>query len=73
MNNNENNIFWHDNAINKSSRQKLLGQKSCVLWFTGLSGSGKSTIANQVEEKLHHLGVVTYLLDGDNNRHGLMR
>jgi adenylyl-sulfate kinase len=65
------NIVWHATAIKKADRQKLLQQKSYVLWFTGLSGSGKSTIANKLEEKLHQLGVATYLLDGDNIRHGL--
>ncbi|PGZ96525.1 adenylyl-sulfate kinase [Bacillus pseudomycoides] len=65
------NIIWHQTAITKEDRQKLHGQKGCVLWFTGLSGSGKSTLANKVEEKLYSLGVSTYLLDGDNMRHGL--
>jgi adenylylsulfate kinase len=67
----EKNVIWHEGIIQKIDRQRLLGQKSCVLWFTGLSGSGKSTIATHVEEKLHHFGVATYLLDGDNIRHGL--
>ena len=51
--------------------RRAKGQKPCVLWFTGLSGSGKSTIANLVEKRLHALGRHTYLLDGDNVRHGL--
>jgi adenylylsulfate kinase len=71
MNHDEKNIVWHEETIQKHDRRRLLGQKSCVLWFTGLSGSGKSTIANKVEEKLHHFGVATYILDGDNIRHGL--
>jgi bifunctional enzyme CysN/CysC len=57
--------------IDKAARASLKGQKPCVLWFTGLSGSGKSTIANNVEKRLHALGRHTYLLDGDNVRHGL--
>lgn len=67
------NTVWHRSSITKLDRQRLNGHKSCVLWFTGLSGSGKSTIANAVEEKLHELGVHTYLLDGDNVRHGLSK
>ncbi len=59
--------------INKESRSRLKSQKPVVLWFTGLSGSGKSTIANAVEQKLYDLGQHTYLLDGDNVRHGLNR
>ncbi|WP_349774633.1 sulfate adenylyltransferase [Virgibacillus sp. LDC-1] len=62
---------WHDATVNKESRRKLLKQKSFVLWFTGLSGSGKSTIANRLEELLHEKGIATYLLDGDNVRQGL--
>ena len=58
-------------SINKNLRHSIKGQKPCVLWFTGLSGSGKSTIANIIEQKLHKLGKHTYLLDGDNVRHGL--
>ncbi len=63
----------HRQALNidKGSRQKLNGHKGKVLWFTGLSGSGKSTIANLVEQKLHQQGIHTYLLDGDNLRHGI--
>ena len=57
--------------VNKGARSQLKGQRPCVLWFTGLSGAGKSTIANIVEKKLHALGRHTYLLDGDNVRHGL--
>ncbi|GAB1391896.1 sulfate adenylyltransferase subunit CysN [Rhodocyclaceae bacterium] len=67
------NIHIQHVDINKVSRSALKGQKACVLWFTGLSGSGKSTIANLVEKKLHALGKHTYLLDGDNVRHGLNR
>ncbi len=60
-------------SIDKAARAAALGQRPCVLWFTGLSGAGKSTLANRVEEKLHTLGRRTYLLDGDNVRHGLNR
>ncbi|MBN8888324.1 MAG: sulfate adenylyltransferase subunit CysN [Rudaea sp.] len=65
------NIHWQALEVDKSARARLNGHKPCVLWLTGLSGSGKSTIANLVERKLHALGVRTYLLDGDNVRHGL--
>ena len=67
------NIHWQALDIHKGSRAALKGQKPCVLWFTGLSGAGKSTIANLVEKQLHALGRHTYLLDGDNVRHGLNR
>ncbi len=67
------NIHWQAMDVNKSSRAKLIKQKPTVLWFTGLSGAGKSTIANLVEKKLHAQGQLTYLLDGDNVRHGLNR
>ncbi len=67
------NIHWQSIAIDKQSRSALKNQKPCLLWFTGLSGSGKSTIANLVEKKLHSMGKHTYLLDGDNIRHGLNR
>lgn len=65
------NITWHPVKINKSHRVNLLGQRQFVLWFTGLSGSGKSTISCAIEEELHGKGYLTYLLDGDNVRHGL--
>ena len=58
-------------SVDKVKRSKMNSQKPCVLWFTGLSGSGKSTIANILEQKLHDLNKRTYLLDGDNIRHGL--
>ncbi len=67
------NIHWQAVDVNKQSRAQLKGQKACVLWFTGLSGSGKSTIANLVEKQLYAIGRHTYLLDGDNVRHGLNR
>jgi adenylyl-sulfate kinase len=66
-------IIEHIHNVTKQSRAELLGQKPLVLWFTGLSGSGKSTIAGLVEEHLHEEGFATYLLDGDNIRKGLNR
>ena len=65
------NIVWHNQSITKEKRLTLLNQKLSILWFTGLSGSGKSTIANAVELELFKRGRKTYLLDGDNVRHGL--
>lgn len=62
---------WHHAVIQREHRQRQNGHKSAVLWFTGLSGAGKSTLAHAVEEKLYQLGVRTYVLDGDNVRHGL--
>ena len=67
------NIVWHETEVNKEARARLKHQKPCILWFTGLSGAGKSTIANMVEKRLQSLGRHTYLLDGDNVRHGLNR
>ena len=66
-----NNIVWHNTTIKKSDRNNLLNQKPFLLWFTGLSASGKSSIANIVEQKLFKMRFNTYLLDGDNVRHGL--
>jgi adenylylsulfate kinase len=65
------NIVWHQAAIDKEARHRLNGHKSCVLWFTGLSGSGKSTLANAVDKRLYEQGLRSYVLDGDNIRHGL--
>lgn len=65
------NIVWHLHQVTKDERAKQKKQRPCILWFTGLSGSGKSTIAGAVEQKLFELGHHTYLLDGDNVRHGL--
>jgi len=70
MSNNEN-IIWHDHHVSKQERSEIKNQKPCILWFTGLSGSGKSTIANAVESKLLALQKHTYILDGDNIRLGL--
>jgi bifunctional enzyme CysN/CysC len=65
------NIHWQALDVNKYARASQKGQRACVLWFTGLSGAGKSTVANLVEKRLHSLGRHTYTLDGDNVRHGL--
>ena len=67
------NIVWHDHHVSKAERSALKGQRPCILWFTGLSGSGKSTIADAVETQLLARHKHTYLLDGDNIRHGLNR
>ncbi len=67
------NITWQELDVDKAARARLNGQEPAVVWFTGLSGSGKSTIANLVERKLYALGRHTYVLDGDNIRHGLNR
>jgi bifunctional enzyme CysN/CysC len=65
------NVHWQAIEVNKDAHARLKGQGPCVVWLTGLSGAGKSTIANIVERKLHEMGRHTYLLDGDNVRHGL--
>ncbi len=65
------NVVWHQHVIDKTYRAKLKQQRPAVLWFTGLSGAGKSTIAGALENKLAEMGYHTYLLDGDNVRHGL--
>lgn len=65
------NIAWHKSLVTRDARQGLNKHRSAVIWFTGLSGSGKSTLAHAVEEKLHALGCRTFVLDGDNVRHGL--
>ncbi len=65
------NITWQKMEVDKHARASLKGQKPCVIWFTGLSGAGKSTVSDLVEQRLHALGRHTYTLDGDNVRHGL--
>jgi adenylylsulfate kinase len=65
------NITWHEGHVSRAERQQLLKQKGCTLWFTGLSGSGKSTIAYTLEHLLVQRGRLAYVLDGDNIRHGL--
>lgn len=67
------NVVWHDHSVSREEREQQHGHQGAVLWFTGLSGSGKSTVAGALEQVLHRLGVSTYLLDGDNVRHGLCR
>ncbi|MDR2218411.1 MAG: adenylyl-sulfate kinase [Yokenella regensburgei] len=67
------NVVWHPHPVTREQREQLHGHRGVVLWFTGLSGSGKSTVASALEEALYRLGVSTYLLDGDNVRHGLCR
>lgn len=65
------NVVWHEHLVTREDREKLLNQKGTLLWFTGLSASGKSTIANEVASRLFKTGKLTYVLDGDNVRHGL--
>jgi len=67
------NIVWHDLSVNRNSISDKRGHKSAILWFTGLSGSGKSTLANAVNAALFEYGFSTYVLDGDNIRHGLCK
>jgi len=71
MNKKSTNVVWEQSLITRQDREILNGHKSFVLWFTGLSGSGKSTLAHAVEKKLHKRGCRTFVLDGDNVRHGL--
>lgn len=68
---NETNVHWHEHSVGRDEREQLNGHRGCVVWFTGLSGCGKSTVANLVDHKLHARGVHSYVLDGDNVRHGL--
>lgn len=65
------NIVWHEAEVTRAQREELLGQRGCVVWFTGLSGSGKSTVSRRVEQKLLERGTYVYVLDGDNVRHTL--
>jgi len=65
------NVTWFEGIVTQNARESLLDQSGCVLWFTGLSGSGKSTLAHEVENVLYQRGHLTYVLDGDNVRHGL--
>lgn len=64
-------VYWHRQAVPRYAKEKLNGNKGCIVWFTGLSASGKSTIANIVDHKLHLLGKRSFVLDGDNVRHSL--
>jgi adenylylsulfate kinase len=68
---NDTNVTWHEHSVSRAEREQLNGHKGCVIWFTGLSACGKSTIGNLVDHKLHSLGKHSYVLDGDNVRHGL--
>ncbi|XP_019186348.1 PREDICTED: adenylyl-sulfate kinase 3 isoform X1 [Ipomoea nil] len=65
------NVFWHQCTVGKAEREKLLNQQGCIVWITGLSGSGKSTLACTLGRELHSRGKLSYILDGDNVRHGL--
>jgi len=65
------NIVWHEALVHREDRERLNGHRSAILWFTGLSGAGKSTLAHAVEQELFAQGIRTYVLDGDNVRHGL--
>lgn len=67
------NITWHHSIVTKEDREQLLSQKGVTLWFTGLSQSGKSTLATEAEKRLYERGYITFILDGDNIRHGLNR
>ena len=64
-------VHWHEHAVTRQEREKLNSHRGCVIWLTGLSASGKSTVANLVDHKLHRLGLRSFVLDGDNIRHGL--
>ena len=64
-------VFWHKQAVPRYAKEELNGNKGCIVWFTGLSASGKSTVANLVDHKLHQLGKRSFVLDGDNVRHTL--
>lgn len=64
-------VHWHEHAVAREERQQLNGHQGCVVWMTGLSACGKSTVANLVDHKLHAMGLHSYVLDGDNIRHGL--
>ena len=64
-------VHWHEHAVSREEREKLNGQSGCVVWFTGLSACGKSTVANLLDHRLHSMGLHSFVLDGDNIRHGL--
>jgi adenylylsulfate kinase len=68
---NDTNVTWHEHSVSREMREKKNGHKGCVIWFTGLSGSGKSTVANTLDHMLHHSDIQSVVLDGDNVRHGL--
>ncbi len=64
-------VHWHEHSVTREEREQLNKHKGCVIWFTGLSACGKSTISNLVDHKLHSRGLKSFVLDGDNVRHGL--
>lgn len=64
-------VHWHQHAVSREERERLNGHAGCVLWLTGLSAAGKSTVANMVDHRLHSMGMHSFVLDGDNVRHGL--
>ncbi|MCB1857024.1 MAG: adenylyl-sulfate kinase [Gammaproteobacteria bacterium] len=68
---NDTNVKWHEHQVSREKREALNGHRGCVLWFTGLSGSGKSTVANALDHKLYEYGIHSAVLDGDNVRHTL--
>ncbi len=68
---NDTNVHWHEHSVSRAEREGLNGHKGCVIWFTGFSACGKSTISNLVDHKLHSRGLRSFVLDGDNVRHGL--
>ncbi|HVX60294.1 MAG TPA: adenylyl-sulfate kinase [Pirellulales bacterium] len=68
---NDTNVHWHEHSVSRAEREALNGHKGCVIWFTGLSACGKSTVSNLVDHKLHSRGLRSFVLDGDNVRHGL--
>ena len=68
---NDTNVHWHEHSVARAEREQLNGHQGCVVWFTGLSACGKSTISNLVDHKLHSRGLRSFVLDGDNVRHGL--
>ena len=68
---NDTNVTWHEHSVTREMRENKNGHKGCVIWFTGLSGSGKSTVANTLDHMLHRSDIHSVVLDGDNVRHGL--
>jgi len=68
---NDTNVHWHEHSVTRDEREQLNGHKGCVIWFTGFSACGKSTVSNLVDHKLHSRGLHSFVLDGDNVRHGL--
>jgi len=68
---NDTNVTWHEQSVSREMRENKNAHKGCVIWFTGLSGSGKSTVANTLDHLLHQAGLQSVVLDGDNVRHGL--